>query len=368
MAIAVGLNSMRPNLRRGKMKEKSDVEKTAAKAGEIMFMPDVKEYLQTGCTVLDLAIANVFPGGIPIGRIVQFYGGFSTCKSVLASLILGYAIRSKRDAYYGDIEHTLEPGFANLFGLDFSKLANLYDFEKETFPATIEEFFDVWLSNIIYKDAKHTKLNMKPKVIVTDTITALPAKFEDITAMDKQGYGAYRAKQLSLGYRKYIRDLARSNTTLVIIDQTRDKFGSAFGGESVPGGRGPEYYPSVRVSLKKGGKILNAAGAVIGIWVRFIVTKNKVGPPFREGRFKILFNHSLDDIDSNLYFLSERQNGPDKAKNKTQTMQLWGKEPHTRKYWINKIEEESLEAKLREVVWDAYQEYYKTAPRKSRTW
>lgn len=349
------------------MKEKSDVEKTAAKSSEIISLPDVKEFLQTGCTVLDLAIANVFPGGIPIGRIIQFYGGFSTCKSVLASLILGYAIRSKREAFYADIEHTLDSKFASLFGLDFNKLANVDDFENETFPATIEEFFDVWLSNIIYKDEKRKKLNMKPKVVVTDTITALPAKFEEDTAMDKQGYGAYRAKQLSLGYRKYIRDLARSNTTLVIIDQTRDKFGSAFGGESVPGGRGPEYYPSVRVHLKKDAKVENSSGMVVGIWTKFVVAKNKIGPPFREGRFKILFNQSLDDIDSNLYFLSRIQNGSQKAKNKNQKMKLWGEEM-TRRSWIKKIEADNLEEDLREEVWNQWQEQYKTEPRKSRIW
>lgn len=355
------------------MKEKSDVEKTAAKSSEIIGLPAVKEYLQTGCTVLDLAIANAFPGGIPLGRIVQFYGGFSTCKSVLASSILGFAQRHKLGSYYGDIEHTLDPRFAGIFGLDYDKLSNKADFENEAFPATIEEFFDGWLSDIIYKDTKHTKLNTKPKVVVTDTITALPAKFEDVTAMDKQGYGAYRAKQLSLGYRKYIKALSGSDTTLVIIDQTRDKFGSAFGGESVPGGRGPEYYPSVRISLKKDQKVENTAGKVIGIWTKFIVTKNKIGPPFREGRFKILFNWSLDDIDSNLYFLSECRNGKDKAKNKTQTVglspgSLWGTEPHTRKYWIKKVEAENLEEDLRKAVWQEWQNQYKTDPRKPRKW
>ena len=349
------------------MKEKSEIEKTSEKASEIINLPAVKEYLQTGCTVLDFAIANVFPGGIPIGRIIQFYGGFSTCKSVLASTILGYAQRSKRGAYYGDIEHTLDPRFASYFGLDYNGLSNVSDFENEAFPATIEEFFDVWLSNIIYKDKKREKLNTKPKVIVTDTITALPAKIEADKEMDDQGYGAYRAKQLGLGYRKYIKDLSSSNTTLVIIDQTRDKFGSLFGGENVPGGRGPEYYPSVRIHLKKDAKVENSSGVVVGIWIKFVVAKNKVGPPFREGRFKILFDHSLDDIDSNLYFLSEMQNGSQKAKNKTQKMKLWDEEM-TRRSWIKKIEADDLEEDLRKVMWAQWQKKYATEPRKPRKW
>ena len=349
------------------MKEKSEIEKTSQQAGRIVGLPAVKEFLQTGCTVLDFAIANVFPGGIPVGRISQFFGGFSTCKSVLASSILGYAQRSGRGAYYGDIEHTLDPRFAGFYGLDFNKLSNINDFEGEAFPATIEEFFDVWLSNIIYKDEKHKKLNKEPKVVVTDTITALPAKIEADKKMDDQGYGAYRAKQLSLGYRKYIKDLSCSNTTLVIIDQTRDKFGSLFGGESVPGGRGPEYYPSVRIHLKKDAKVENSSGKIIGIWTKFKVQKNKVGPPFREGRFKILFDYGLDNICSNLYFLSECQNGPQKAKNKLTKIELFGEEG-IMKSWSRKIEEDNLEEDLVKVVWAEWQKQYETEPRKPRKW
>jgi len=346
--------------------KESDIEKTSKAAAKIMNIPDVTDFLQTGCTVLDFAIANRFPGGIPIGRIVQIFGGSSTCKSVIASSILGYAQRAKMGAYYGDIEHTLDPKFASFYGLDFEKLSNVSDFDvDDAFPETIEGFFDDWLSNIIFKDKKCTQLDKKPKIIVTDTITALPAKIEADKKMDDQGYGAYRAKQLSLGYRKYLKPLSYSNTTLVVIDQTRDKFGSIFGGESVPGGRAQEFYPSVRIHLKHGAHITNPKDRIEGVWTNFKAVKNKVGPPFRDGQFAILFDYGMDDISSNLYFLSMVQNGPKAAVNKTQKINLWDAEMKM-STWMNKIETENLEEKLREEVWKVWQEVYKPSERKPR--
>lgn len=350
------------------MAKESEVEKTSKAASRVLNIPDVTDFLQTGCTVLDFAIANRFPGGIPIGRIVQIFGGSSTCKSVIASSILGYAQRAGMGAYYGDIEHTLDPRFASYYGLDFKKLSNVSDFNTENaFPETIEEFFDEWLSNIIFKDKKFTVLDKKPKIVVTDTITALPAKIEADKKMDDQGYGAYRAKQMSLGFRKYLKALSYSNTTLVIVDQTRANFGSTFGGECVPGGKAQEFYPSVRIHLKHGPPVTNPAGKAMGVWTSFKAIKNKVGPPYREGQFKILFDYGMDDISSNLYFLSEVANGPKAAANKTQQIKLWGEEKQM-KSWVKKIEAEDLEERLREEVWKVWQEAHKPAERKPRVY
>jgi protein RecA len=284
-----------------------------AKACEILGLPEVKDWCSTGCTRLDLAISNVFPGGMPVGRIVQGFGGASTAKSVLAAAILGSALRSGKHAFYADVEHTLDPVFAGYYGLDCTHENFYYGYAWETpkkateQPATLEEFFDTYLGGILQLRTR------KPKVIVVDSITALPAAYETGTEMTKQGFGAYRAKQISLGLRKYISLLAEKQVTLFVIDQTRDNVG---GGQYAPpevttGGRGLEYYSSVRLYLKHGTKVKNSKEKEIGIWVNFQCAKNKVGPPFRKGKFKILFDYGLDDITTNLSFLAEVQKGPE---------------------------------------------------------
>lgn len=364
-------------------KKPSDIEETSKRASEVETLPAVKEWIQTGCTILDFAIANRFPGGIPEGRTIHVFGGMSTCKTVLAATIFGYAQRTGRKTYYGDVEHTLDPEFAALYGFNWNETIVGY-------PRTLEEFFDDWIASIIYKDKKKSSdedyeddseeenkkksksgkkriLNTTPKIIAGDSITALPAKIEDERKMDDQGYGAYRAKQLSLGFRKYIKSLAESNTTLLLIDQTRDSLGSPFGGETVTGGRAPEFYPSVRVYLKHDSKIVNSSGKVIGIWTKFVIKKNKVAPPFREGRFKILFDYGLDDIASNLYFLSGVQNGPKEAKNKSIKIKFLDQEMKMSSA-IKYVEEKGLEEDLRKEVWVAWQKAHDTEERKPRKW
>lgn len=322
-------------------------------------LPAVRSWCSTGCTVLDLAIANRLPGGIPIGRIIHCYGGGSTCKTVLATTILGFAQRNKMLAYFDDVEQTLDPAFAELYGLDCSdeKIVTLLQ------STTLEELFDTNIKKIVFDK----KLIDIQKVYAVDSITALPSVVEVKTDMKDGTYGTSRAKQIGVGLRKYNHPLANNNMTLFCVDQTRDNI-SGFGEkEVVSGGRGFEFYSSVKIYLKHDGRLVNASGKAIGIWVKFIIKKNKVGIPFREGRFKILFSYGLDDIASNLYFLSEFQNGPQDAKKKTTMIKYLDRE-NKMSTAIKYVENNDLEEELQKEVWEIWKKIHETEVRKARKW
>jgi len=322
-----------------------DMEDLSKECSNVKDLPCVSEWCSTGCTVLDIAIANQYPGGIPVGRIVHVYGGTSTCKTVLAITTSGYSQRVERKIYYADVEHTLDPVFAEIYGLDC--------YDEKTFqvdhPVTLEELFDDYVGGIL---TEKRKINKEPKII---------------DSMKDGTYGTARAKQMSKGLRKYIFSLAESSTTLFCIDQTRDNVGSIFSGEVTSGGRALEFYSSVQIYLRMDTKITNSSGKVIGNWIKFRIDKNKVGPPLREGRFRILYDYGLDDIASNLYFLSEYQNGPQAAKNKTTKIKFLDQECKMSTA-IRYVEENNLEMELRAEVWKVWQEVYKAEKRKSRVW
>lgn len=322
-------------------------------------LPPIRGWCSTGCTVLDLAITDDLPGGIPIGRIIQCYGGESTCKSVLATTILGYAQRNDMLAYYDDVEQTLDPKFAELYGLDCS--------DEKTFTllhsTTIEEMFDENVKTVLFDK----KLKKTHKVYAIDSLTALPTEVELKADLKKGSFGMSRAKQISIALRKYNDPLANNNMTLFCIDQTRDNISGYGDREIPPGGKSLKFYASVRIYLKTDTKIVNKHDKIIGMWVKFVIKKNKVGIPFREGRFKIVFSYGLDDIATSLYFLSEVQNGIDNARKKL-TMISFMNEEKKLATWVNHIERDNLEDKLVEEVHRVWKQLYKAEDRKPRCW
>lgn len=320
-------------------------------------LPEIVDWCSTGCTVLDLGISGRVPGGIPVGRITQIYGATSTAKTLLGSSILGYAQREERITCYDDVEHTLSASFAEMLGLDLKHpLFILFH------SASVEQFFDTNLKSVVEIDEDYHK------IVVVDSLTALPTTAEKEEEIDAgiHKYGTSRAKQISTGLRKYIYSLATSSTTLVCIDQTRDNIGG-YGGEVVPGGRALGFYASVRVHLKLDEIVYNNKDQATGVWVKFKVEKNKVWKPLREGRFLLLFDYGVDDISSNLYFLSFVQNGKREAAKKLAKIKFMG-ESKKLSTWVKCVEEKSLEQQLKEEVIKVWGEANVVEERKPREW
>jgi len=267
--------------------------------------PPVKNFFSTGCTLLDLAIANTLPGGFPAGRVTQIYGGESSAKSVLLAEAFGSAQRQKGRAKLIDREGTWDEARAfELHGVNCDN-PELWD-KPDQVCETIEELFDVHIA----AETKKSDTTKGPCCMGVDSLTGLPSKTELSEEMGTATFGTSRAKALSLGFRKHLGDMVDTELGLIIIDQTRDNVGVTFGDkDAISGGKAVKFYSSVRLKLSHIDRIKNSAEKIVGIKVGFFTRKNKIGPPFREGTFRLLFDYGIDDIGSSLEWLHE--NDPD---------------------------------------------------------
>ena len=261
----------------------------------------IVHWLSTGCTILDLAIADRLPGGFPGGRISQIYGDEATAKTAILAELLGDAQRKKGMAVLDDVEQAWDEYRARLFGVDTSNKKTWW----HTASANIEQMFDKTIPTAI-KKYEEAKLE-GPLVLGEDSLSALSSGTEQKEEIGKSSYGTSRAKVLSQGFRKYISTLlGPSGITLIFIDQTRDNVGVTFGEQTtVSGGRALKFYASVRLKLSYIERILNTNGMAIGVKLGFLVKKNKVGVPFREGEFRLLFDYGIDNTATSLEWLAD---------------------------------------------------------------
>jgi len=259
---------------------------------------DIKDFVSTGSTMLDLAISNKPDGGIAVGRITEINGLESSGKSLIGAHILAETQKKGGVVVYIDTETSVSTEFLRAIGLDVESMLYLH-------LETVEDIFSA-IEEIVVKVRESDKDRLV--TILVDSLAAASTKVEMEAEFDKDGWATAKAIIISKAMRKITQMIGRERIALVFTNQLRQKLGVMFGDPwTTSGGKALPFHSSTRIRLKNVGQIKDTKKNTIGMKMRAQVIKNRLGPPMRHADFELYFESGIDDEGSWLQVMKDHK-------------------------------------------------------------